>query len=291
MTYINALLLLLSISFGSGRNLLSKRISSASFGKKKFFSQQGILFAVGTVVLLILRGSSLKEVAPITVVYSVVYALCLIISQWCYTMAMQKGDTSICSTVFSFGFIPPIIFGIVVWSEAVSILKFIGMLVVIPAIILSSFSSDNRNKVKIKLSFMIPIIIAMSASGGLGIMQKVQQRSEYPDQLGAFLIISFAISGVISLISAMIVPSDNDKILSKEVLSSSFVGVFFAANNLLNTTLVGRLPSAVFFPIFNIGVILMSLILSIVLYKEKFTKKKLVILLLGVTSIMLISLS
>ena len=105
MTYINALLLILSISFGSGRNLLSKKISSAAFGKKKFFSQQGILFVIGTVVLLILSGSSLKQVAPITVIYSFIYASCLIISQWCYTIAMQKGDTSVCSTVFSFGFI------------------------------------------------------------------------------------------------------------------------------------------------------------------------------------------
>lgn len=75
------------------------------------------------------------------------------------------------------------------------------------------------------------------------------------------------------------------------MLFAAGAGACFGSCNLLNTVLAGMLDSAVFFPTLNIGTIFMSLLLSIVLFKERFTKKHLLIHSLGTLSILLITLS
>ena len=80
------------------------------------------------------------------------------------------------------------------------------------------------------------------------------------------------------------------KIAPKNLASCTLVGVFFATCNILNTYLAGRLDSAIFFPLLNIGSILLSLILGIIIYKERLTKKDLIVLLLSATAIILVNL-
>ena len=71
---------------------------------------------------------------------------------------------------------------------------------------------------------------------------------------------------------------------------ASFVGLFFGCCNLLNTTLVGKLDSAIFFPTLNIGVIILSMLCGIVFFKEKIRKREIAVLLLGGMSIFLLNL-
>ena len=56
-------------------------------------------------------------------------------------------------------------------------------------------------------------------------------------------------------------------------------------------TLAGRLPSAVFFPTLNIGVIVLTLICGILCFKERIRKKELLVLLFGGLSIFLLNIS
>ena len=63
----------------------------------------------------------------------------------------------------------------------------------------------------------------------------------------------------------------------------------FGLANLLNTILAGRLDSAVFFPVLNISTILFSIVSGIILFKEKLFKNDILVLILGIISILLIT--
>ena len=58
----------------------------------------------------------------------------------------------------------------------------------------------------------------------------------------------------------------------------------------MNTYLAGVLDSAVLFPILNIGTILVSLLLSVIIYKEKIDRRDVLILILGILAIILVNL-
>ena len=291
MELLSISLLILSILLSSGRNLLSKSISSHAFGQKSFFLLQGIIFFCGAIILFIIDPRALFSVSSITIIYSLIYALLLLSAQWCYTAALKSGQVSICATVYSLGFILPTLCGMILWNESLSVTKIIGIILVIPTIIFSSMRSSENTKKSRELNFIFPLAIAMLSSGGLGIMQKLQQRSQAASEREAFVLIAFLISASVSFICGAVCKSNNEKLSPQKLVCASFAGICFGACNLLNTLLAGLLDGTVLFPSLNIGSILVSVLLSITIFEEHITKKHVLILLLGISSILLIALS
>lgn len=285
---MSIVLLILSVVLGTVRNLLSKNVSELSFGSKSFFSSQGIIFLSGSVALALLNGNIWEDISALTLCYSLVYGVLLLLAQWCYTAALKNGKISICSTVYSLGFIFPTISGCLLWNEQMTVFDVIGILTVIPAIIISGMKKSDH-KQSAGNNYIIPIIIAMMASGGLGIMQKIQQKSPYPDQRAAFVVLAFLFAGIVSLMCSLFANSDGEKNLNKKIFAATGVGVAFGCCNLLNTTLAGLLDSAVLFPVLNIGTILFSIVTGIIFFKERLKTKDMVVLLLGIISILLIN--
>lgn len=278
--------LFLSIILSSARNILSKGISDLSFGSKQFFVIQSSIFACGSLVLIFITRHAFTITSLITNIYIVIYSVLLLSAQYCYTMAMKKGDIGICSIVYSLGFIFPTLSGNLFWNEKLTILNIIGILMVIPTVIISGIPTTKKQKTN--NTYIIPLIIAMLSSGGLGIVQKAQQNSPYPDQRNSFVILAFALASVISFLISLFAKSKPQKI-GKKFIFGSGIGVAFGICNLLNTILAGKLDSAIFFPVLNIGTIIFSTIAGMIFYKEKISRKNLVVLLMGSVSILLIT--
>ena len=133
-------------------------------------------------------------------------------------------------------------------------------------------------------------MIAMLASGGLGIVQKLQQKSDYAEQKSIFLLIAFLLAAGISLLFSLFAKkAATEPTRPRKFAVAACIGLFFGCCNLLNTSLAGMLDSAVFFPTLNIGVILLSMVAGVLLFKEKVGKRELPVLLLGGASILLLN--
>ena len=63
------------------------------------------------------------------------------------------------------------------------------------------------------------------------------------------------------------------------------IGVCIAFNNVINLFLVGVMPSAVFFPVVNVGGLLLSILASLALFREKLSKKQWLGLAAGILAI------
>lgn len=283
------LLLITSILFSTGRNLSSKKISFTTFGQRNFFLMQFVVFLTGIAIVSFKGGAGLFSVVPETIAYAVIYAVFLLCANWGYTIALVNGNTSVCVTVYSMGFIIPTLSGMIFWNQQASFFKILGIILVIPAVILSGIKKGtSRNKGG--NGYFIPAVIAMLTSGGLGITQTVQQKSEYSHQFGTFVLIAFIIGALVSLTFSFFAKKDERKLTKGNVGIACIIGVCWSVCNLLNTYLSGALPTAVFFPLLNIGTILASALLGIVMYKEKITSKTLTIVGLGILSILFINL-
>lgn len=163
-----------------------------------------------------------------------------------------------------------------------------------------------RKKPKIWIVFAL---ISMVASGILGVIQKIHQTSDvHKDELFAFLFISFAAASLIAFIfrfvaarrskgAAEIEPAAVD-ITAAQKIPFCKSGLFFAllngavfgVVNILNTYLSGRLPSMIFFPVYNGGVIFAGLFTGLLVFKEKITGYDIIGLIIGVAGIILIAL-
>lgn len=284
---VSGVLLSVSILLSTGRNVLTKNVSNEQFGTKRFFFIQTLIFFSGTALLLCLNIGTCLRISALTAILALIYGTLLVLAQWNYTLALKNGKTGICSTVYSLGFILPTIFGPLAYRETFSVYDLLGVLIVIPVIILTGMKKvDDEKK---GTGYFIPLLIAMACSGGLGIMQKVQQHSAYADERTCFMLLAFSFATACSLLGLCFSKERKELLFDKKVFSGIGIGLAFASCNLLNTILAGKLPSTVFFPVLNVGTILFSLILGILCFKEKLTKKDGLIFSLGVISILLIA--
>lgn len=289
MDIISALLLVLSASFASGRNVLSKSFASFSFKYREFFRLQASVFGAGCVLLLIVNAFSFKGLSIYTLLVGLIYGVILMCAQWFYTIALSHGKTAICATIYSFGFLIPTISGAMFWDEKITICGFIGILVAMATLVISGINKKAKSEDKTTNSYFLPLIIALICSGALGVVQKIQQGSDFSNQTNSFVLVAFALCFAVSLVLSLVLKKGPCEVQSKNVICGSVIGAFFATCNLLNTYLAGKLESAVFFPAINIGSILFSLILGLIIYKEKPTKKDILTLILSITSIILVN--
>lgn len=288
---MSLLFLGLSIILSSVRNILSKGISDVKFGTKQFFLTQACIFICGSLVLILVTDQNFERPSLPTLFYAAFYGILLLSAQYCYTSALKKGNIGICSTVYSLGFIFPTLSGNLFWNERLTGLNIIGILMVIPTIIISGTPSSKNGQQKNINTYIIPLMSAMFSSGGLGIMQKIQQNSYYPEQKNFFVISAFALAGTISFLISLFAKREPQIKIGRKLIFGAGIGVAFGLCNLLNTILAGQLDSAVFFPVLNIGTIFFSIVAGIIFYKEKISRNDLIVLLLGIISILFITIA
>ena len=288
---MSLLFLGLSIILSSVRNILSKGISDVKFGTKQFFLTQACIFICGSLVLVLVTNQSFERPTLPTLFYATLYGILLLSAQNCYTSALKKGNIGICSTIYSLGFIFPTLSGNLFWNERLTGLNIIGILMVVPTIIVSGMPASKNEQQKNINTYIIPLISAMLSSGGLGIMQKVQQNSHYPEQKNFFVISAFALAGTISFLISLFAKREPQIKIGRKLIFGAGIGVAFGLCNLLNTILAGQLDSAVFFPVLNIGTIFFSIVAGIIFYKEKISRNDLIAFLLGIISILLITIA
>ena len=282
----NLLYLAVSVFLSAGRNLTSKK-TAVSFRKRAdFFLSQSVLFGTATLLLSVFVFLQPVGVSAITWIYGVIYGFLLILSQWMFTLALKRGNTSVCSVVYSLGFILPTMFGSVFWKENFPLHHGVGVILAILVILLSAKKEPAAAQpVKAYIPFLL---IAMVSSGGLGIMQKVQGTSGAAEEKGVFLLIAFGLAFCASFF-AWLLCWKKDQSSVRLSPAPAMAGLCFGGANLFNTILAGQMISAVFFPLQNISTILLTVLLGILLFKEKVTPKTVCILLLGVTIVLLFS--
>ncbi len=281
----NLPLLLISVMLSSTRNIASKKTSADAIDKAQFFFSQTVLFGVAAVLIILVRLRSF-EIASQTIIYGVIYGFLLILSQWMLTIALGLGNTSVCSVVYSMGFIIPTVSGSLFWNEPFTVFQGIGLMAALFAIILTAKKWNGR--IGDGGKFVLAILSATTASGGLGIMQKIQQASPTANQEAVFLTVAFTVAFAFSFL-AFLLCRPHLKPPFKSTVIPALTGICFGGANLCNTLLAGRLPSAVFFPTQNILTILLSSTAGIIFFKEKLTAKTVLIIIVGIFAVILFS--
>ena len=279
----NGLYMLLSVSLSAGRSILSKKTAVVADGKGAFFLSQSLLFLTAAVLLAAVSLPSLAVPSADTLGYGAVYGILLIVSQWMFTLSLKNGTAALCTVIYSLGFLIPTVSGSLFWGEAFTARHGIGLAVAVAVILLTAKSGAPSNAGG---RFVPYALIAMTASGGLGIVQKAQQSSPSAGEKGIFLVVAFSVAFSVSLVAFLLCggagcPSVTDAVYP------AVTGLCFGGANLCNTTLAGRLDSAVFFPVQNISTILLTTLLGLLLFRERLTLRIIGILLLSAAVVLL----
>ena len=290
------LLLILTTLIATGKALLCKAIGTEKISKKEKMLLNSKSFFVAfliAVVFIIDKLPQLFSISLYSLILSICFAISLTVTQLMQMRAMGNGPASTVTLIYSSGFLIPIIYSLIFLSERVSFAKWIGVALLLIALVLSVAKKEEKKS----LIFWLPAaIISMLGSGISAIIQKNHQSSQYSEEIYVFIVYCLFFSTVFSFVAHLLFkkPSEEKReIAKKQLILSKLIlplclGVCVVLSNFLNLILAGKLPSVVLFPIYNVGSLLLVSLISFVIYKEKATATKSVGFCIGVIAILII---
>lgn len=263
-------------------------------GLTPVFLYNAITGLVSAIIIYFWGG--IDKVSLFTLLLGIVFGLITTLQTITLLKAMEIGPMSYTTLINSFSTLIPTLSGALFFNEKIELVHIFGIILMIISFILSVDKSKNNDSASIK--WLIYSIIAFICTGGIGVMQKIHQSSDYKGELNAFLVLAFVVSFVFAIILTLLFSKkENNPILQKNksgkvnyiiLLVIVIAGACVAVNNKLNLYLSGVMDSAVFFPIVSGGGLVLTTISALIVFKEKLTKKQWAGIIIGIASVILL---
>ena len=184
----------------------------------------------------------------------------------------------------------PVVLGIYLFEENFSFLNFIGLLTAIIAIYLTS---TNKGKLNFNKKYLFIIILIFFGQGiADGILNWTQETILNQSNSLEFFTSIFFLAGFFGLLYFFyITTKDKIEIKSKNVFWGVMLGIpnFFTLYFFINALKSGVFESSQIFPIVNMGIIILSALAGLILFKEKISFMKCIGLALAIFAIALIT--
>lgn len=230
-------------------------------------------------VIVLLMWGGVEKVSGFTLLLAVFFGIITAVYQVVNLKALELGPVSYTTVIISLSTLIPALSGAIFWKEKLGIAQIVGMVLLVICLFLSVDFRDKEKKASV--AWLIYCLIAFVCAGGIGVMQKIHQTSNYKSEVNAFLIVAFLCSFIYSGILFLWIYGMNRKSAvtksTKEATSKWWLwgillivsGVAIALNNKLNLILSGLMDSAVFFPLVNGGGLVLTTLAGVIFFKEK----------------------
>ena len=268
-------------------------------GTKAYFVYNGIVSALCTVLFFAFSGFKF-EASLYTVLLALAFGAVTLVQIISNLSALACGPLGYTTLLISLSCVIPALSGPVFWPETDKFdpLNHIsGLVLVVICCILSMNKSKGGEEKKASMRWFVLCMIAALATGGIGLLQRVHQTSAHSEEIGAFLMCSFAFSAICSFVALLFLKSkkdSTDKTQMNEKSSAKSIVVLViifvacalgtALNNQINLYLSGVVETIIFFPIVNIGGLVLSLLTSFIVFKEKLTLRQWIGVVVGVAA-------
>ena len=281
------ILLAISILMSVLKNILSKYGDAEFEGMPALFKLNGIIALVTAAMASIMGGHFIGNLNTSSVLLCIVNAVAVILAQVFFIKSVATGSVTISSLFYACGFIIPTIFGAIYYHEKISAVQMIGLLVLCVGLWMGS-GKDNNDKKGFSTKWLFLAIFSMFFSGILGVIQKIFSMSKQSHLMNDFLVTSFTIMFLFTLILYMYKNKGIQKSSSKFYTLAVFMGLATGFISMLNIYLTGKLPSIIVFPVTNGGIIVVTALASDIVFREKLSSRQRWSVLLGVAAIFVI---
>ena len=286
------LLLLLSIAFASLNSVVLHKVK---LDGSRIYKYNLIGTLVWCVCLFFANGCKLtlnSDVILWGVVYGATQALFILFK----TQAMNSGSVSVTTLIGNCSLVVSVLACFVLWGEGGGILDIIGLSVLLLGIFLTTF---KKTGVGYNRKWLIYSVLFFFSASGVGLTFKAFSKSGSSEMAGDMMLLS----SIVMLLSYTVIClftggvktakekkadkecSDSQKLFIIYALASGFLSCVY---NRLNIFLAGELDGVVFYPSFNGGVVFLSMTLSILLLREKLSRKQTIGMIIGILGICII---
>lgn len=202
----------------------------------------------------------------------------------------QENGVSVASVSSKMSMIIPILFGIFFFKETITFQKIIGIVMALIAVYFTSKKQAGSIEIK---NFILPILLFFGAGvidTSMNYMQHTHLKESEVALFSATTFLSAFLFGIIISIFKFL--KGNLKLERKNILGGICLGIpnYFSLFFLIRALQNKNLESASIFTLINIGVILLSSLFGILLFKEKLIKQNYLGIALAIIAVILVTL-
>lgn len=221
--------------------------------------------------------------------YAIVDAIFTIGYQLFYTKALSVGNVSLTVLTVNFSMVINVLASHLFFDESVSFVRFIAIGLTIVSFIICNYKDKKEKGERMWLSFTLLSMLCLSLAS---ITQKVFSGSQYSDENQAFVSCLYIASAIIGIIIYVFIRRKEKRTfnLGFDMIKFGFgVGVTLAIYQIIFTYGLSNIDGTFLFPAQTGGVLIFSTLSGVLIFKDKFTKKQLLGIVIGLIALMLMS--
>ncbi len=201
--------------------------------------------------------------------------------------ALEHGPYGLTTFISSLGILITIGYGIVI-GEKVSLLSWIGIVLIGLSLYLIKARGGRRDKTKMTAKWMAVLVFSVLCSSAFSVLQRQQQRMFVNAYDNEFMIVTLSVSAVILFVAGMM----KDGKFLKDIFRHGFLyaaggGVSNGLTNLLTLLVYTMVPISFVAPMKTGMNIVIAFLIARLIFKEKYTVRQYVGVSLGCVALVL----
>lgn len=211
-------------------------------------------------------------------------------------VALHLGSYAITKLVSSFSCIVPILYGVAFLQERINIVTYFSFVLVLVSMLLVNGNDEkdkhNSEKKSLSVKWLVSAVISAVSNGFIFVIMRMQQLEFEKKCDNEFMIISLFSAFVLLFAIGLVTERHRLTYVAKHgSLYSAIAGILNGAANFANLYILIYVPISIATPLKTGVGIVMSFVVSVLIYKERFTRNQLVGAVVGFVGLMLLKIS
>ena len=220
-------------------------------------------------------------------------ANCFMYATGFYTtyLAFRLGSFGLTKLLSSFSGIIAIFYGIVFLKEPTNPITYVALVLIFLSVFLMNYKKGDKKPDRLSVGWLICVLLTVISNGLISIIGKTEHDIMGDGFNNEFLIISLGGAAVILFILGLVFERSNIKSTFKYgFIYGAFAGIFNGINNLLTLITYSYLPLSFISPVKTGLGIVFAFIVSLIFYREKFTRMQGLSVAIGLVAVVLMNL-
>jgi drug/metabolite transporter (DMT)-like permease len=210
-----------------------------------------------------------------------------------FVMAMtaQKNGVSVTSIAGKMSVVVPVFFGIILYNESVTFLKIVGIIMALIAVYLSSVKEEKSEK---NGTLLFPILLFIGSGTIDTLLKYVQENYVADEDVSIFSGSLFGIAGVFAFFILVIKTIKKRASFGyKNIIAGIILGVpnYYSIIFLIKALQNKNFESSTLFTINNVAIVVVSTLVGLFFFKEKFSIKNKVGVVMAILGIVLVTIA
>ena len=281
------LLILLKSTVNISESVLIRKYNEKYDYGSMFFT--GIISLAAMVFFLLSDSDGFHagtEILPYSLIFGAVYCVSYLMT----FVALACGPFTLSMLIISYSLIFSIVYGIVWLHDPITSFTYIGFaLLAVSLFLVRGTQKDEEHKISLK--WIIAIGITAAGNGILAIVQKMQQLRFDNAYNHEFMVISLALSALVLLCLGFVRDRTNiRKAVRYGTPYAAAAGAANGLNNYLTMVINNLIPISISVPLISGVKIVMSYLISGVLFKERYLKRQVIGVIIGAAALVFLNL-